>query len=152
METLFHSQALPAHERFGSIRDVARASHAPHHIHTESPTAFPARLRVRDLSVARRGLPGRTDIGALLAPVLTRLPWHPTRYGLGDTAHLSRAVLDLATALVAHHAGACGPADGSGSGRRVLFVRVQSFIRVLLCDPALSSDLAVPHAVTGGTR
>ncbi|WP_170223297.1 helix-turn-helix domain-containing protein [Nonomuraea turkmeniaca] len=110
--------------------------HFPHAALPLSTAAVEQLLAVR--------LPGQEGIGALLAGLLRRLVRQPDQYTAPDAVRLSRVILDLIAALLAHELGSA-PHDS----HRALLLRVQTFIEQNLAHTDLSpSMVAAAHHVS----
>ncbi|MFD4789693.1 helix-turn-helix domain-containing protein [Streptomyces sp. NPDC058459] len=90
---------------------------------------------------------GRKGIGALLAQLLTQLARDDSAYSPADGARLGTVLLDLVTALLAHHIEA--GAAPSESGRRAMFTRVRAFVEQHLGDAELAPvAIAAAHHIS----
>ncbi|WP_079031770.1 AraC-like ligand-binding domain-containing protein [Streptomyces specialis] len=110
-------------------------------------SALPLSARAAERLVATR-LSGREGIGALLAQFLTGLATDPRPCRPADALRLGTVLTDLVGAWLAHHAEAHTslPAE---SRQRVLFLRVQGFVRRHLSDPGLSpAVIAAAHHIS----
>ncbi|MGK5531827.1 helix-turn-helix domain-containing protein [Streptomyces sp. URMC 129] len=93
-------------------------------------------------------LPGHEGIGALLARFLVGLATDPRPCRPSDAERLGTVLVDLVGAWLAHHAEA-EAAVAPESRQRVLFLRVQAFIRRHLGDPELSAGtIAAAHHIS----
>ncbi|WP_160161287.1 helix-turn-helix domain-containing protein [Embleya hyalina] len=113
---------------------------------------FPKRLLpVPEPRVARllaTPLCGTRGVGRLLARFMTDVADEPALYTLDDHARLGHVALDLAAAVVAHHADGEG-APASGSSQHVLFLRIVSFVDRHLHVPELSpAAIAAAHRIS----
>ncbi|WP_079031734.1 AraC-like ligand-binding domain-containing protein [Streptomyces specialis] len=93
-------------------------------------------------------LSGQEGFGALLAHFLTHLATGAGSYRPADGPRLGLVLLDLLTALTAHHLD-----DDTGispeSRRRTLYLRVRSFIHQHLGDPDLTPEtVAAAHHIS----
>lgn len=89
---------------------------------------------------------GREGIGALLAQFLTRLATDATSYKPTDAPRLGMILLDLLTALIAHHTDTAAPLE---SRQRALYLRIKAFIHQHLSDPHLTPDaIAGAHHIS----
>lgn len=92
-------------------------------------------------------LPGHEGIGALVVQTLVQMSVEAHCYKPDDTVRLGALVLDLVTALLAHHLDA-GPATAE-SRPRTLFLQIQEFIRQHLGDHHLDlGDIAGAHHIS----
>lgn len=93
-------------------------------------------------------LPGREGVGALLSGFLLQLTNDTNSYRSSDGPRLEAALLELLTALFAHHLDADG-ANGPASARRALVLQIQAFIRQHLADPQLTPPvIAATHHIS----
>ncbi|SDI07725.1 helix-turn-helix domain-containing protein [Nonomuraea jiangxiensis] len=93
-------------------------------------------------------LPGREGMGALLAQFLGRLTTDNGSYRPADGPHLGTVLVDLFTALIAHHLGADSSVPPE-SRQNALILRIQAFIRQHLSDPDLSpAAIAAEHHIS----
>ncbi|MGW0509172.1 helix-turn-helix domain-containing protein [Streptomyces olivaceoviridis] len=95
-----------------------------------------------------RRLPGREGVGALLSGFLMQLTDDSQSYRSSDGPRLEAALLELLTALFAHHL----DTDDTGapnSARHALVLRIQAFIRQHLRDPQLTPPvIAAAHHIS----
>ena len=82
---------------------------------------------------------GQQGIGALLAQFLARLATDATSYKPTDAPRLGVILLDLLTALMAHHldTDTAAPLE---SRQRILYLRIRAFIHQHLGDPHLTPE------------
>ncbi|WP_188197055.1 helix-turn-helix domain-containing protein [Nonomuraea sp. SYSU D8015] len=107
-------------------------------------TALPLPTSAVDRLLAVR-LSGDEGIGALLAGLLCRLMAQPDEYTPADAVRLAAIIIDLVAALLAHELDVA-PAAPLHDPRRVLLLRIQSFIEQNLARPDLSpATLAAAH-------
>ncbi|WP_230984376.1 helix-turn-helix domain-containing protein [Microbispora oryzae] len=92
---------------------------------------------IRDLMV--RPLSGREGVGALLTGYLSRMAAHADSYTVADGPRLASIVIDLVTALCAHHLER-DRAVPSETHRRTLQLKVRAYIERQLGDPHLSPE------------
>ncbi|GAA2335163.1 helix-turn-helix domain-containing protein [Streptomyces cuspidosporus] len=134
-------------------------SSRPYEVHVLAP----GRARAVGLEIPKRLLPlpldrvdrlltrrlsGRDGVGALLAGFLTRLTEDTGSYGPADGPRLETVLVDLVTAVLAHHLDheAALPPE---TRQRNLALRVQAFIRQHLGDPELTpSAVAAAHHIS----
>lgn len=88
-------------------------------------------------------LPGHVGVGALVVRTLIQLGTDGGHFSPADTARLGPLLVDLLTALLAHHI-ANGVAVAPPSRRRANFLEIQRFIQQHLDEPRLS-----PHDIAG---
>ncbi|MGI5158541.1 helix-turn-helix domain-containing protein [Microbispora sp. CA-102843] len=93
--------------------------------------------RLRDLIL--RPLPGREGIGALLAGCLRRMTAQAGSYTAADGQRLASIVIDLVTAVCAHHLER-DHAVPPETHRRTLLLKVRTHIEQQLGDPRLSPE------------
>ncbi|MFE7135086.1 helix-turn-helix domain-containing protein [Streptomyces sp. NPDC057638] len=92
-------------------------------------------------------LPGRDGMGALLSHFLTHLVADTSPYRPADGPRLGVVLLDLITALLAHHLD--DPPIPSESRQHALFLRIQAFVHQHLGDPQLTpSTIAAAHHIS----
>lgn len=93
-------------------------------------------------------LSGREGVGALLAGLLTQLTSAPGGYRPTDGPRLGTVLLDLFTALLAHHLEAADSVP-TRTHQHALFLEIQAFIHRHLGDPWLSPDVvAAAHHIS----
>lgn len=119
-----------------------------HLIGADVPKAgFPLPVLWMDQLLARR-LPGREGVGALVSGFLRQLTHETDSYRTSDGPRLEAALLELLTALCAHHLNS-GDSSAPDSARRALVVQIQAFIRQHLHDPQLTpSAIAAAHHIS----
>ncbi|WP_255632542.1 helix-turn-helix domain-containing protein [Amycolatopsis sp. TNS106] len=120
--------------------------------HTETSIGLPySRIPVRQSRIERlvgRPLDGKSGYGALLAQVLTQIVRDAASYRPEDSSQLETTVLDLVIALCcrALDGGSSVPAE---SRRRNLVLRIRTFVRENLNDPALTpGTIAAAHHIS----
>ncbi|MFE4536433.1 helix-turn-helix domain-containing protein [Streptomyces scopuliridis] len=110
-----------------------------------------ALLRLPTRAVDRllaRPLPLRDGTGALLAGLLTRLVKDTASYGLADGPRLELVVIDLISAVLAHHIDADDTLPPEAGGHS-LTLRIHAFIQQHLCDPGLTPpSIAAAHQIS----
>ncbi|MEU0397073.1 helix-turn-helix domain-containing protein [Streptomyces sp. NPDC006208] len=90
-------------------------------------------------------LPALEGMGALLSQYVTCIVLDPSDYRPADAVRLGNVLVDLITALLAHHI-AAGNAMPQESGRSALLVRIHAHIERSLGDPELSPvTIAAAH-------
>ncbi|MEV5383073.1 helix-turn-helix domain-containing protein [Streptomyces sp. NPDC052721] len=95
-----------------------------------------------------RRLAGREGVGALLSGFLLQLTHDTDSYRTSDGPRLEAALLELLTALFAHHLDADGSSEPN-STRRALVLQIQAFIRRHLQDPRLTPPaIAAAHHIS----
>ncbi|MFE3640686.1 helix-turn-helix domain-containing protein [Streptomyces sp. NPDC059169] len=98
--------------------------------------------------ILARRLSGEEGPGALLAQFLTHLAGNPAPYRPADMPRLGTLAVDLLTTAVAHYLDA-ESAVPPESRQRVLFLRIQAYIRRHLADPELSpGTIAAAHHIS----
>ncbi|MDX2826026.1 helix-turn-helix domain-containing protein [Streptomyces ipomoeae] len=108
---------------------------------------FPLPAPWMDRILTRR-LPGRKGVGALLSGFLLQLTHDTHSYRSSDGPRLEAALLELLTALFAHHLDA-DDSSAHDSARRALVLRIQAFIRRHLQDPQLTPPaIAAAHHIS----
>ncbi|WP_275561516.1 helix-turn-helix domain-containing protein [Streptomyces sp. 5-6(2022)] len=114
----------------------------------EVPKALlPLPPRAVDRLLARR-LPAREGVGALLAGFLTLLVQDTASYGPADGPRLERVLVDLLSAVLAHHVDADDTLSPD-TQRRILTLRIHAFIQQHLHDPGLTpSAIAAAHQIS----
>ncbi|MFF9496340.1 helix-turn-helix domain-containing protein [Streptomyces flaveolus] len=108
---------------------------------------FPLPVSWMDRLLTRR-LPGREGAGALLSGFLLQVTHDTGSYGASDGPRLGAALLELLTALFAHH---LDVNDGSASdrARRALVLQIQAFICQHLRNPQLTPPaIAAAHHIS----
>ncbi|MFE2490721.1 helix-turn-helix domain-containing protein [Streptomyces mirabilis] len=95
-----------------------------------------------------RRLPGREGVGALLSGFLLQLTNDTGSYRSSDGPRLGAALLELLTALFAHHLDV-DDSSTSDRARRALVLRIQAFICQHLRDPQLTPPaIAAAHHIS----
>ncbi|MEU9175210.1 helix-turn-helix domain-containing protein [Streptomyces sp. NPDC048420] len=119
-----------------------------HLIGVDVPKAgFPLPAAWMDQLLTRR-LPGREGVGALLSGFLLQLTHDTSSFRPSDSPRLEAALLELLTALFAHHLDADGNSVPN-SARRALVLQIQTFIRQHLQDPRLTPPtIAAAHHIS----
>jgi len=84
-------------------------------------------------------LPGRNGLGAVLTGCLSQMAAHADSYTAADGPRLASIVIDLVTALCAHHL-ELDRAVPSETHRRTLLMEVRAHIEHHLGDPCLSPE------------
>ncbi|MCX5096340.1 helix-turn-helix domain-containing protein [Streptomyces sp. NBC_00365] len=112
-----------------------------------SKAGFPLPAPWMDRLLTQR-LPGRDGVGALLSGFLLHLIHDTASYRSSDGPRLEAALLELLTALFAHHLDA-DDSSTPDSARRALLLQIQSFIRQHLQDPQLAPPaIAAAHHIS----
>jgi AraC-like DNA-binding protein len=110
-------------------------------------SGFPLPAPWMDQLLTQR-LPGREDVGALLSGFLLQLTHDTASYRSSDGPRLEAALLELLTALFAHHLDA-DDSSAPNSARRALVLEIQAFIRQHLQDPQLTPPaIAAAHHIS----
>ncbi|MFE2032038.1 helix-turn-helix domain-containing protein [Streptomyces scopuliridis] len=114
----------------------------------EVPKALlPLPPRAVDRLLARR-LPVRGGTGALLAGLLTQLVQDTASYGPSDGPRLELVIIDLLSAVLAHHIDADDTLPPEARSR-TLTLRIHAFIQHHLHDPGLTpSSIAAAHQIS----
>ncbi|MFE6625211.1 helix-turn-helix domain-containing protein [Streptomyces sp. NPDC057740] len=96
-----------------------------------------------------RRLPGREGVGALLSGFLLQLTHDTDSYRSSDGPRLGATLLELLTALFAHHLDNANENNAPNSARRALVLQIQTFIRQHLQDPRLTPPaIAAAHHIS----